>query len=64
MSATNPSVKQLYTSVGPNPRVVNMFIAEKGLRLPVRSIDIIAGENLQAEYRALNPAAQLPALAV
>jgi glutathione S-transferase len=62
MSPSNPGVKLLYTSIGPNPRVVNMFIAEKGLTLPTRVIDIVAGENRAAEYRKLNPAAQSPAL--
>jgi glutathione S-transferase len=55
---------KLYTSIGPNPRVVNMFAAEKGLELPRVTVDIIAGENRRHPYLALNPAGQTPALAL
>ncbi|MEZ5503870.1 MAG: glutathione S-transferase family protein [Halioglobus sp.] len=53
---------KLYTSIGPNPRLVNMFLVERGIELPVQEIDIIGGENLGADYRRLNPAAQSPCL--
>lgn len=52
----------LYSSVGPNPRVVRMFVAERGISLPEREVDIMAGENLKADYRKLNPSAQSPCL--
>ena len=53
---------KLFDSVGPNPRVVKMFIAEKGLDIPRHRIDLLAGENRQAAYTALNPSGTTPAL--
>jgi glutathione S-transferase len=53
---------KLYTSVGPNPRIVRMFMAERGVELPVEDVDIVAGENLDDNYKALNPSAQSPCL--
>ena len=53
---------KLYTSIGPNPRVVAMFIAELGIELPVQEVDIMAGENLGDDFRKLNPSAQSPCL--
>ena len=46
---------KLYTSIGPNPRVVAMFIAERGIDLPVQEVDIMAGENLGDDFKKLNP---------
>ncbi|MCC6718334.1 MAG: glutathione S-transferase [Acetobacteraceae bacterium] len=51
-----------YDSVGPNPRMVRMFAAERGVDLPSTRIDLRGGENRQAAYLAKNPAGQLPAL--
>lgn len=53
---------KLHYSVGPNPRVVKMFMVERGIDLPLEEIDIMAGENLSEEYRKLNPSAQSPSL--
>jgi glutathione S-transferase len=53
---------QLYQSIGPNPRLVRMFLVEKGIELPTIEVDIIAGENRQPPYLALNPAGGTPAL--
>ena len=53
---------KLYTSVGPNPRVVKMFLAEKGLDVDSVTVDLRAGENRQESYLKLNPAGQTPAL--
>ena len=55
---------KFYSSIGPNPRVVKMFIAEKGLDIPVESVDLMAGENRQAPYKAKNPSGTMPALEV
>ena len=52
----------LYESIGPNPRVVKMFIAEKGLDLPREKVDLLAGENRQEPYKKLNPHGTTPAL--
>lgn len=53
---------KLYSSVGPNPRLVRMFMAERGIELPTVEVDIMAGENLGEDYKRLNPSAQSPCL--
>jgi glutathione S-transferase len=53
---------KLYTSIGPNPRVVKMFLAEKGLELDRTDVDLMAGENRREPYLQVNPAGQTPAL--
>lgn len=53
---------KLYSSVGPNPRVVNMFAAEKGIELERVTVDLMGGENRQGPYLKVNPAGQTPAL--
>jgi glutathione S-transferase len=52
----------LYNSVGPNPRVVRLFMAERGIDLPRTEIDLRGGENRQPPYLAKNPAGQMPCL--
>ena len=51
-----------YDSVGPNPRCVRMFAAERGVELPKVTVDLRGGENRQAPYLAKNTSGQLPAL--
>ena len=53
---------KFYNSVGPNPHVVKMFMAEKGLELPREEVNLMAGENRQPPYVAKNPTGQMPAL--
>ncbi len=53
---------KLYNSIGPNPRVVKMFEAEKGLSLEKVKVDLMAGENRQPAYGKINPAGTTPAL--
>ncbi|HEY2662430.1 MAG TPA: glutathione S-transferase family protein [Caulobacteraceae bacterium] len=53
---------KFYNSIGPNPGVVKMFMAEKSLNPPRVEIDLMGGENRQAPYTAKNPAGQTPAL--
>jgi len=53
---------KFYTSVGPNPRVVNMFMAEKGIKLDAVTIDLRAGENRQEAFLKVNPSGQTPSL--
>jgi pyruvate dehydrogenase E1 component alpha subunit len=52
----------LYQSVGPNPRVATMYLAETGFEVPRRFVDVIAGENRRPDYLAKNPAGHTPAL--
>ena len=55
---------KFYNSRGPNPRMVRMFMAEKGIdNIPKVEIDLLAGENRREPYTAtVNPAGQTPAL--
>ena len=53
---------KLYDSIGPNPHMVRMFMAEKGIDVPREKVDIMAGENREAPYLARNPAGTCPAL--
>ncbi len=53
---------KLFSSVGPNPAVVTMFLAEKGVEIPTEKVDLMGGENRQAPYLQKNPAGQLPCL--
>jgi glutathione S-transferase len=53
----------LYNSIGPNPRVVRMFAAEKGIDLPKQEVDLMGGENRREAYvSTVNPWGTLPAL--
>jgi glutathione S-transferase len=53
---------KLYNSGGPNPHMVRMFMAEKGLDVPRIEIDLRGGENRRQPYLSINPAGQTPAL--
>ncbi len=53
---------KFYNSIGPNPRVVKMFMAEKGLDIPRVEVDLMAGENRREPHLARNPAGQMPTL--
>jgi len=53
---------KFYNSLGPNPRVVRMFMAEKGITIPFEEIDIMKGDNRREPYLQKNSAGQMPAL--
>ncbi len=53
---------KLYTGIGPNPRTVEIFLAEKGLDLPRETVDLLAGENRRPPHTDRNPAGQIPCL--
>ena len=53
---------KLFNSMGPNPHVVRMFIAEIGIDIETIEIDLMGGENRQDAYLKKNPSGQLPAL--
>lgn len=54
---------KFYNSVGPNPRVVTIFMREKGIEIPEVTIDLRGGENRRAPYSSeVNPTGQTPAL--
>lgn len=53
---------KLINSFGPNPRLVRMFMTEKGINMPFDNLDILAAENRQEPYLKLNPGGQMPSL--
>jgi glutathione S-transferase len=53
----------LYDSkVAPNPRRVRVYLAEKGIEVPVRQVDIGSAENRKPPFLAKNPLGGLPVL--
>jgi glutathione S-transferase len=53
---------KFYDSVGPNPRIVRMFMAEKGIDIPKQAVDLRGGENRQEPHLKRNPMGQMPTL--
>jgi len=53
---------KLYNSLGPNPRMVRMFLVEKGIEIPLEEVDLMGAENRRPPYTDKNPGGQLPAL--
>ncbi|WP_017669675.1 glutathione S-transferase family protein [Blastomonas sp. AAP53] len=53
---------KLYQSIGPNPRVVLMFLEEKGAVIDRAFVDIMKGENRGPDFLAKNPFGQVPLL--
>jgi len=53
---------KFYNSIGPNPRAVRMFMAEKGLNVAQVEVDLMKAENRQGPYLQKNVAGQLPCL--
>jgi glutathione S-transferase len=53
---------KLYDSIGPNPRIVRMFMAEKGIEIPKQTVDLRGGENRQDAHLKRNPHGQMPTL--
>jgi glutathione S-transferase len=54
---------QLYDSaVAPNPRIVRVYLAEKGIEVPKVQVDLAGAENRKPEYLAKNPMGGVPML--
>ena len=53
---------KLYDSIGPNPRIVRMFMAEKGIEMDKQAVDLRGGENREAAHLKRNPHGQMPTL--
>lgn len=47
---------------GLNPRRVRIFLAEKGVTIPVVQVDMMKGENRTPEFLGLNPLGTMPIL--
>jgi glutathione S-transferase len=59
------SAPVLYESKGsPNARRVRIFIAEKGIDIQTKPVDLGTKEQFSDAYRAINPRSQVPALAL
>jgi glutathione S-transferase len=46
----------------PNPRRLRIFVAEKGLKIPMEQVDLLSGQNRTPAMLAKNPAGGLPVL--
>src|ERR1700687_5319824 len=46
----------------PNPRRTRVFLAEKGIKVPLQQVDLGALEHMSAAYAAINPLKRVPAL--
>lgn len=46
----------------PNPRRVRVFLAEKGIEVPIEPVDLGAMAHKSADYTAINPLQRVPAL--
>jgi len=55
-------VKLYDSAMAPNPRRVRIFLAEKGIAVPVVAMDIGKAENRQPPFLAKNPLGGLPVL--
>ncbi len=53
---------KLLNSLGPNPRIVRMFLLEKNLSIPFEEIDILGAANRRPPYTDKNPGGQMPGL--
>ena len=54
---------KLYDSrVAPNPRRVRIFLAEKGIAVPIEQVDIMRMEHKTPEYAAINLLQRMPSL--
>src|SRR5260221_11163838 len=60
MSTT--SLKLYHAAGSPNPRRVRIFLAEKGLTVPLVAVDLGKGEQHSEAYRAINPRRVIPTL--
>ncbi len=49
-------------ATAPSPRRVRIFLAEKGITVPVVQVNLREGEHLLPAFRNINPEATVPAL--
>jgi glutathione S-transferase len=50
------------SAAAPNPRRVRIFLAEKGITVPIVPVDIAKAENRQPPFLAMNPLGGVPVL--
>jgi glutathione S-transferase len=56
------TLKLYHAPASPNSRRVRMFLAEKGISVPLVSVDLAAGEQHRDAYLAINPRRVVPTL--
>ena len=59
---TTNHLKLYHSTSSPNSRRVRIFLAEKGLTLPLVPVDLAKGEQHSDAYRAINPRRVVPTL--
>src|SRR3979409_1686852 len=59
---TANDLKLCHSVTSPNSRRVRIFLAEKGLTLPLVPVDLAKGEHHSDAYRAINPRRVVPTL--
>ena len=57
-------MKLYHSASSPNSRRVRMYIAEKGLSIPLQSVNLAEKEQFSDWFKAINPRQQVPALAL
>jgi glutathione S-transferase len=54
---------KLYDFTGaPNPKRLRIYLAEKGIKVPIEAVDIMSGQNRTPEFLKKNPLGGLPVL--
>lgn len=48
--------------LAPNPRKVRVYLAEKGITVPLQNVDLLKGEQRSPEYLKINPLGLVPVL--
>jgi glutathione S-transferase len=59
---TPDTLKLYHSPASPNSRRVRIFLAEKGLKVPLVAVDLGKGEQYSEAYRAINPRLVVPTL--
>ena len=55
-------MKLFYHPASTTSRIIMMFAAEEGVALEYQVVDLMKGEHLKPEYKALNPNCLVPML--
>lgn len=55
-------IVKLLHGIGPNARMVRMFLLEKGLEIPMEDVDTLGAGNRRPPYTDKNPSGTVPAL--
>ena len=55
-------MKIVQTRAAPNPRRVRIFLAEKGIEVPFKEVDLMQGALKTPEFTAINPFQRVPVL--